>query len=143
MAARTPFYRLLRRAFYAFLAMGFLGFVGLGILSWQREQKDVRQNLLILSGFLASATQAYFDDLGHGLQPLSQLLQRIDVLRHPEASRPYLLKYQARYPQIGTMAVINPKGRMLINTGRKPGEFLPDFRRTPARPAAQRRRVPR
>ena len=129
---RTPFSRLLRRAFFTFLAMGLFGFVALGVISWDREQDDARQNLLVLSGFLASATQAFFDDLGHGLQPLGQLLQRVDVLSDPEAARPYLEKFQRRYPQIGAMAVFAPSGRMLINTARHPGEPLPDFRRTPA-----------
>lgn len=128
--SRTPFARLLRRAFYVFLAMGLLGFVALGIANWDREVKDTRQNLSVLSRFLASATQAFFDDLGHGLQPLGQLLQRIDVVNNPTASRPYLLKFQARYPQIGSMAVIAPNGRMLINTASKPGAPLPDFRKT-------------
>jgi diguanylate cyclase (GGDEF)-like protein len=130
--ARTPFSRLLRRAFFAFLAMGLLGFVALGIVSWDREQKDARQNLSVLSEFMASATQAFFDDLGHGLTPLGELLQRIDVLHHPEDARPYLQKFQARYPQIGAMAVIDPSGRMLINTASRPGTPLPDFRRTTA-----------
>lgn len=132
MTSRTPFSRLLRRSFYIFLAMGLLGFLALGIISWDRELKDMRQNLEVLSHFLASASQAFFDDLGHGLQPLGQLLQRIDVLNHPAAARPYLLKFQTRYPQIGSMAVIAPNGRMLINTARRPGESLPDFRKTTA-----------
>ena len=130
--AKTPFSRLLRRAFFTFLTMGLLGFVGLGIISWDREQQDARQNLSVLSEFLASATQAFFDDLGHGLQPLGQLLQKIAVLRDPEDARPYLEKFQARYPQIGAMAVFDPNGRMLVNTASRPGEPLPDFRRTPA-----------
>jgi len=129
---RTPFSRLLRKAFYIFLAMGLLGFVGLGIVNLDREQRDTRENLAVLSGFLATATQAFFDDLGHGLQPLGQLLQRVDVLGNPENARPYLLKFQTRYPQIGAMAVFNTHGQMLVNTARKPGESLPDFRRTPA-----------
>lgn len=130
MVARTPFSLLLRRAFYAFLAVGLFGFIALGLFNWHREQADARQNLAVLSDFLASATQAFFDDLGHGLVPLGQLLQRVDVLKHPEAARPYLEKFQERYPQIGAMAVIAPNGRMLINTARRPGERLPDFRRT-------------
>lgn len=129
---RTPFSRLLRRAFFAFLAMGMLGFIALGIVSWNREQNDARQNLAVLSAFLASATQAFFDDLGHGLAPLGELLQRIDVLSNPEAARPYLKKFETRYPQIGAMAVIAPNGQMLINTLARQGEPLPDFRRTPA-----------
>jgi len=115
MVVRTPFSLLLRRAFYAFLAVGLFGFVALGLFNWGREQADARQNLSVLSDFLASATQAFFDDLGHGLEPLGQLLQRIDVLNHPEAARPYLEKFRTRYPQIGAMAVIDANGHMLIN----------------------------
>ncbi len=129
--SKTPFSRLLRRAFYAFVATGLLSFATLGVYSWDREKTDTRENLSIFSGFLASATQAYFDDLGHGLDPLGQLLQNIDVTNNPEAARPYLLKFQARYPQIRAMAVFNTDGRMLINTASKPGTPLPDFRRTP------------
>lgn len=110
--------------------MGLFGFVTLGIVSWDREQDDTRQNLSTLSGFLAFATQAFFDDLGHGLEPLGQLLARVDVLHHPEAARPYLNKFQKRYPQIGAMSVFNPSGRMLINTASQPGAHLPDFRQT-------------
>ncbi len=132
MVARTPFPLLLRRAFYAFLAVGLFGFVALGLFNWGREQADARQNLSVMSDFLASATQAFFDDLGHGLEPLGQLLQRIDVLNHPEAARPYLERFQTRYPQIGAMAVIEANGRMLINTAKRRGQSLPDFRKTPA-----------
>ena len=130
MLSRSPFSRLLRRAFYAFVAAGLLGFVALGIISWDREQADERENLSIFSGFLASATQAFFDDLGHGLDPLGQLLQRIDVINHPEAARASLEKFQKRYPQVGAMAVLDPGGRMLINTALPPGAPLPDYRHT-------------
>jgi len=132
MATKTPFSQLLRRAFYAFLAIGMSGFIVLGFYNWDREVADARGNLLVLSDFLASATQAFFDDLGHGLQPLGQLLQRIDVINHPETARPYLEKFQDRYPQIGAMAVFDTYGRMLINTATRPGQPLPDFRKTPA-----------
>jgi diguanylate cyclase (GGDEF)-like protein len=132
MTARTPFSRLLRLAFFTFLAMGLSGVIALGVVSWDREEQEARQNLTVLSGFLASATQAFFDDLGHALVPLGQLLQRIDVLHHPEAARTYLQKFQERYPQIGSMAVILPNGRMVINTASRPGKPLPDFRKTTA-----------
>src|SRR3569832_387477 len=66
MPSRSPFSRVMRRAFYAFVAAVLLGFVALGIFSWDREQADERKILSVLSGFLASATQAFFDDLGHG-----------------------------------------------------------------------------
>ncbi len=132
MSSRRPLSRLLRRAFFAFVATGLFGFVALGIISWDREQVDERENLAVLSGFLASATQAFFDDLGHGLDPLGDLLQRIDVVNHPEAARSSLEKFRKRYPQIGTMAVLDPGGRMLINTALPPGAPLPDYRHTTA-----------
>lgn len=128
--SRIPFSQLLRRAFYAFVATGVLGFVALGAISWGREKEEAREYLAVVSGFLASTTQAFFDDLGHGLEPLGQLLQRMDVLEDPEAARPYLEKFQARYPQVGAMALIDPSGRMVINTASRPGERLPDFRRS-------------
>lgn len=132
MTTRTRFSTQLRRTFFAFLIVGLSGLMILSVYNWEREKEDARSNLAVLSNFLASATQAFFDDLGHGLLPLGQLLQRIDVLKDPEASRVYLEKFQARYPQIAAMAVFNPQGRMLINTANKGDRPLPDFRKTPA-----------
>jgi len=126
-----PFSCRLRRAFYAFVAAGVLGLVALGVISWDRQQKEARQTLSLLSGFLASAAQAFFDDLGHGLEPLGHLLVRIDAVNDPEAARPYLDKFKARYPQIATVGIIDPNGRMLINSAKQAGEPLPDFRNTP------------
>ena len=128
---RTPFSRLLQRAFLAFVAAGLLGLGALGFISWEREQNSARENLSILSSVLASATQQFFDNLGYGLEPLGLLLQRLDVVNDPEASRAFLEKFQQRYPQVGSMAVIAPDGRMLINTATPPGKPLPDFRQTP------------
>jgi diguanylate cyclase (GGDEF)-like protein len=130
--AVTPFSRHLRRALLAFLLAGVAGLLALQFFNWQREQREVRDNLLIQSGFLASATQAFFDDLGHGLEPLGQLLEELDVLGEPEKARAPLNRFQARYPEIGAMAVIDPGGRMLINTASAPGGPLPDLGRDPA-----------
>jgi diguanylate cyclase (GGDEF)-like protein len=130
MAQRTssPFARLVRGAFVAFVVAGTLGLIALGYTSWQREQRDVRENLGVLSGFLAAATQAYFDDLGNGLEPLGDLLARMDVLNYPEHARPVLERFQARRPEIGAMVLFSPEGEMLLNTATKPGAKLPSLR---------------
>lgn len=128
---QTSFSHLLQWAFYAFVVAGLCGLMALGYLSWEKEKKDAKENLATLTGFMASATHAFFNDLGHGLQPLGELLQQIDVIEDPEVARPYLEKFQARYPQIGAMAVFDPNGQMLINTVTKPGAPLPDFRHSP------------
>lgn len=127
--ARTPFSRLLRRAFVAFVLAGLLGLAAIGFISWEREQANTRENLATLSSVLASASQAFFDNLGNGLEPLGILLRRIDVIGDPEAARSFLQQFKQRHPQIGTMAVIDVSGRMLINTGTPPGAPLPDFRK--------------
>ena len=126
-----PFSKFLRRAFLAFVITGIVAILAFGITALQREQREVRDNLGVLSGFLASAIQSFFDDLGNGLEPLGQLLSQVDALDHPEHAMPYLMKFQARYPEIGSMAVITTDGRMIINTAALPGEKLPDFRHDP------------
>ena len=88
----TPFTRSLRIAIIAFVLAGIVALFAYGVYTWQYEKREVRDNLTILSGFLASATQATFDNLGNGLEPLGQLLDKSDVLRNPEASRPILMK---------------------------------------------------
>ena len=127
----TPFTRSLRIAIIAFVLAGIVALFAYGVYTWQYEKREVRDNLTILSGFLASATQATFDNLGNGLEPLGQLLDKSDVLRNPEASRPILMKFQARYPEVGSMAVISLEGVMVINTLSRQGEPLPDYRLDP------------
>lgn len=108
--ARTPFSRLLRRAFVAFVLAGLLGLAAIGFISWEREQANTRENLATLSSVLASASQAFFDNLGNGLEPLGIQLRRIDVIGDPEAARSFLQQFKQRHPQIGTMAVIDHGG---------------------------------
>ena len=127
----TPFTRSMRTAIVAFAIAGVIALFAYGAYTWQYEKREVRDNLAILSGFLASATQATFDNLGNGLEPLGQLLAKSDVLRNPESLRPILLDFQTRYPEVGSMAVISLDGVMLINTLTRAGEPLPDFRRDP------------
>ena len=123
----TAFSKLLRNALLTFLMVGIFGLSTYGWYSWQREEHDVRENLLILSSFLASASQSFFDDLGNGLAPLGELLEKVDVLKHPEAARKHLLNFQKRHPQVRAVAVFAANGTMLINTALKPGKSLPSF----------------
>ena len=127
----TTFTRSMRTAIVAFVIAGVVALFAYGLYTWQYEKREVRDNLTILSSFLASTAQAMFDNLGNGLEPLGQLLHKNDVLRNPEASRAILMKFQARYPEVGSMAVISLEGVMLINTLSRQGEPLPDYRRDP------------
>ncbi len=123
--------RLLRNALLTFLAVGVLGLSTYGWYSWQREERDTHDNLLILSSFLASASQSFFDDLGNGLAPLGELLDQIDVRKHPQAASQHLLNFMARHPQVRGVAVFSATGEMLINTAVKAGQPLPSFRKDP------------
>lgn len=127
----SPFSKLLRNALLTFLLVGTIALFSYGLFSWHREERDVRDNLLMLSGFLASASQSFFDDLGNGLIPLGELLDQREVRKNPEASRTHLLNFQKRHPQVRAVAVFSPDGAMLINTAVKPGDAMPDFRVDP------------
>lgn len=127
----ASFPRLLRNALLTFLLVGTVALFSYGMYSWQREERDARENLLMLSGFLASASQAFFDELGNGLAPLGELLDRPEIRTSPETLRPYLLTFQNRHPQVRAVAVFAPDGEMLLNTAVKPGEPKPDFRLDP------------
>lgn len=127
----TSFALTLRKAVLAFVLSSIVAATVYGVYSWQREQEEVKQNLTIMSGFLASASQSFFDNLGNGLEPLGQLLDRLDVTQHPEAARSHLLKYQQRHPEVGAMAIFAPNGEMLINTKVAPGQPLPSFIKDP------------
>ena len=122
---------MLRLAFLASIVLGTVAMGVAGYSSWQREVNEVNADLQIQTGFLASASQAVFDNLGNGLAPLGEILQTLDVLNHPEQTRSQLEKFQSRYPEVGSMAVIRPDGLMLINTASAPGKPLPDFRNDP------------
>lgn len=127
----TPFALALRKAVWAFVLVSATAAAVYGVYSWQREQEDVKQNLAIMSGFLASASQSFFDDMGNGLEPVGQLLDQINVLNNPESARVHLLKYQARHPEVGAMALFSPTGEMLINTAVEAGQPLPSFIKDP------------
>ncbi|MBT9612207.1 MAG: EAL domain-containing protein [Burkholderiales bacterium] len=127
----TPFARALRKAVWAFVLVSTLAAIAYGLYSWKREQQEVKDNLTILSGFLASASQSFFDDLGNGLEPLGQLLDQIGVLKNPEIARADLLQFQIRHPDVGAMALFAPSGEMLINTAIDAGQPLPNFIKDP------------
>lgn len=127
----TPFSRLLRNALLTFLLVGVIALTFYGLYSWKREERDAQDSFLILSSFLASASQAFFDDLGNSLAPVGELLGQIDMRKHPETARPHLLGFQKRHPQVRAVAVFLPDGEMLLNTALKPGAPLPDFRLDP------------
>ena len=131
MKLQSSFARLLRRAVAAILIAGTLVLVVYGGYSRQREESEVRENLEVLSSFLASASQAFFDNIGNGMDPLGRLLEQRDVLHHPERVRPHLVEFQERYPEVTAMAVFEPNGLMLINSAQAPGGKLPDFRKHP------------
>jgi len=102
-----------------------------GVYSWQREKNEVHENLGMLSSFLASVSQSFFENLGNGLVALGQSLDKSDVLDDPESVRKELISFQSRYPEVRALVLFAPDGRMLINTAVKPGEVLPDFRVDP------------
>lgn len=124
----TPFASLLRGVVAAFLIAGSVALTSYGLYTWNQERQDVEENLTILSSYLATASQAFFENLGNALEPLGELLAERDVLNSTENSRELLVRFQSRYPEIGAMAVFNPQGQMLINTVTAKGQPLPDFR---------------
>ena len=89
-AYSSSFARLLRRAYLLFALSGATILASYGVYSWNQEQRDVENQLSVLSGYLASASQAFFDNLGYSLEPVGALLDRLDVLENPEIARPVL-----------------------------------------------------
>lgn len=127
----SSFAHLLRRAYLLFALAGVAILTIYGVYSWNREQRDVRNQLTVLSGYLASASQAFFDNLGNSLEPIGQLLDSQDVLQNPEVARPVLIKFMERFPEVASMAVFSADGITLINTAVAPGTALPDLRNDP------------
>ncbi|MDH5545399.1 MAG: EAL domain-containing protein [Gammaproteobacteria bacterium] len=127
----TAFSLALRKALFAFAILSALAVTGFSMFSWSREQHDIKENLTILSGFLAYASQSFFNDVGNGLVPLADILDHANVLRSPEKTREHLVNFQKLHPEIGAMAIFIPSGEMLINTATAPGQPLPDFRKLP------------
>ncbi|MGV8933929.1 MAG: EAL domain-containing protein [Gallionellaceae bacterium] len=123
--------RQLRNALLTFLLVGVLGLSTYDWYSWQREERDTYDYLRILSSFLATTSQSFFDDLGNGLAPLGELLDQIAVRNHPQAARQHLLNFMNRHPQVRAVAVFSAKGEMLVNTAVKAGQPLPNFRKDP------------
>lgn len=129
--AAPPFSRLLRNALLTLFMVGTAALFAYGVYAWQREERDMREQFQTLSGFLASASQAFFDELGSGLAPLGDLLDRSELRSDPESMRDVLLDFQERHPQVKAVAVFAPDGEMLLNTAVEPGDKLPDFRNDP------------
>lgn len=128
---QIAFPKVLRNAVLAFMLGATLAIGAYGVYSWQREEHEVRDNLTILSSFLASASQSFFDSLGNGLVSLGQSLDKSRVLDTPEAVRAELESFQQRYPEVKAMVVFAPDGRMLLNTAVGANKPLPDFRSDP------------
>lgn len=126
-STESNFPLILRLTFLASIILGTIAMGVAGYWSWQRETREINSNLQIQASFLASASQAVFDNLGNGLMPLGDLLQTIDIDENPELARPHLEKFQSRFPEVGSMAIIRPDGQMLINTASAPGEALPNI----------------
>jgi len=127
----AAFSRLLRNALLTFFLVGTVALFSYGAYGWQREKQDAHDTLLTFSDFLAWASLAFFEELGNGLAPLGELLDRPELYDNPESLRPYLATFQNRHPQVRAVAVFSPDGEMLLNTAVKPGDAKPDFRLDP------------
>lgn len=128
---RMPFSLLLRNVVLAFVISGMAALVAFAILRWKQENEDMARSLSIQAGFVASSSQALFNDIGNGMDPLGELLAQLNVTRDPEVGRAPLVLFLLRHPQVGAMSIIAPDGRMLINTDVAPGHPLPDLRQHP------------
>lgn len=128
---QTAFPKVLRNAVLGFMLGASIALLAYGLYSWQREKDEVRQNLEILSAFLATASQSFFDSLGNGLVSLGQSLDKSGAVENPEAVRAELDAFQIRYPEVRAMVIFAPDGRMLLNTAVAPNKPLPDFRTSP------------
>ncbi|MEW6133163.1 MAG: EAL domain-containing protein [Pseudomonadota bacterium] len=127
----SSFTRLLRNSVLAFVVGGTAALFAYCLHSWEREEREVRDNLLIQSNFLASISDSFFDNMGNGLGSLGQLLDKCGVLHNPQGCRPLLVDFQNRHPEVASMAVFATDGEMLVNTAVNPGDPLPDFRKDP------------
>lgn len=127
----SSFTRLLRNSVLALVIGGTAALFAYCLHSWEREEREVRDNLLIQSSFLASVSNSFFENFGTGLHSLGQLLDKCGVLQRPLGCRGLLAEFQDRHPEIAAMAVFAADGEMLANTAVKPGDPLPDFRKDP------------
>ena len=128
----TSFTILLRNSVLGLLIGGTVALFAYCLHSWQREEEEVRKNLLVQSSFLASASQSFFDNLGNGLKPLGQLLENQDILKNPEAGRSLLMEFKNRYPEVASMAVFSPSGKRLISTDIAADDTALAFSNSPA-----------
>ena len=128
---QTAFPKILRNSVLSFMLAASLALGAYSLYSWQREEHEVKENLSVLSSFLASASQSFFDNLGNGLVSLGKSLEKSKILDNPEEVREELISFQLRYPEVKAMVVFAPDGRMLLNTAVAPRQPLPDFRVDP------------
>ena len=128
---QTAFPKILRNAVLSFMLLASLALGAYSLYSWQREEQETRDNLNTLSIFLATISQSFFDSLGNGLVSLGHSLEKSNVLGNPETARDELLLFQGRYPEVKSLVIFAPDGRMLLNTAVEPGKRLPDFRTDP------------
>ncbi len=131
----TSFTRLLRNSVLALLAGGTAALFAYCLHSWDREEREVRDHLLVHSRFLAAVSGSYFENLGNSLSPLGQLLDKSGVLENPGNVRNLLTEFQHQHPGIASMAVFAPSGELLIGTAAKPGDMPPDYRDNPSHAA--------
>lgn len=128
-AARArAFSRSLRLWLGASIAIGVLLLTALGVKSWREENRDMQANLAIQAGMAARSSQAVFDKIGASMELLGSILKERAVLSHPESARGLLLEFQATHPGTEAVALIDPRGKMLVNTVVPPGLPLPDLR---------------
>lgn len=126
------FARSLRLWLGASIAIGVLLLTALGVKSWREENRDMQANLAIQAGMAARSSQAVFDSIGASMELLGSILKERAVLNHPESARPLLLEFQASHPGTEAVALIDPGGKMLVNTAVPPGQPLPDLSRDAA-----------
>ena len=129
--ASSSFTRLLRNSVLALVIGSTAALFAYCLHSWEREEREVRDNLLIQSNFLASISNSFFDNLGSGLGSLGQLLDKCGVQHNPQGCRQLLVDFQNHHPEVAAMAVFATDGEMLVNTAVNPGDPLPDFRQDP------------
>lgn len=127
----SSFARLLTKLLGGFIVIGLLMLALFSYNSWNQENQDMRNNLAIQAGFAAKNSQAVFDNIGTSMELLGRLLEKRDVVNHPEAARATLMEYQSNHPEISAVMLISPGGVMLLNTAVPPRVALPDFRKDP------------
>ncbi|HQU16369.1 MAG: hypothetical protein B7Z66_12950 [Chromatiales bacterium 21-64-14] len=123
--------RLWRRVTALFVAGGLLVLIVFGVWSWQETYDRVDSALTIEVRMAADAVQAALRGLGNDLPYLGELLLQ-QTPPSLEGRYRILHTYDSRHPDVASMVLFTPDGRMLLNTARPLGARLPDPRRHPA-----------